>query len=73
MEDGRTRGQLFLTRSIRGQFRAAIEQADEYVWIYTEKPRWWSEAGRTVDLPAAYVETVQRVRRGLLPSFGTEP
>ena len=46
--------------------RAAIEQADEYVWIYTEKPRWWSEAGRPVDLPAAYIDTVQRVRRGWL-------
>ena len=23
--------------------RAAVEQSDEYVWIYTEKPRWWSE------------------------------
>ena len=57
----------------RSVCRAAIEQADEYVWIYTEKPRWWSEAGRRVDLPAAYVETVQRVRRGLLPSFGKEP
>ena len=46
--------------------RTAIEQTDEYVWIYTEKPRWWSEGGGTVDLPAAYVETVQKVRRGRL-------
>ena len=44
--------------------RAAIEQSDEYVWIYTEKPRWWSEKG-PVDLPASYVEIVRRVRRAL--------
>ena len=45
--------------------RAAIEQTDEFVWIYTEKPRWWSGGGKAVDLPAAYVETVRRVRRAL--------
>jgi hypothetical protein len=44
--------------------RAAIEQTDEYVWIYTEKPRWWSEKG-PLDLPAAYIETLRRVRRAL--------
>ncbi len=46
--------------------RAAIEQSDEFVWIYTEKPRWWSGSGKTVDLPSAYVETVRRVRRALV-------
>ena len=30
--------------------------ADEYVWIYTEKPRWWSKSGKPVDLPLAYVD-----------------
>ena len=48
--------------------RAALEQSDEYVWIYTEKPRWWSEQKGTIDLPPAYVETVRRVRRALLES-----
>ncbi len=42
---------------------AAIEQADEFVWIYTEKPRWWSPSGKSVDLPPAYVEVVRRVHR----------
>ncbi len=46
--------------------RAAIEQSDEYVWIYAEKPRWWSEKNGTIDLPPAYVETVRRVRRALV-------
>ena len=43
--------------------RAALEQSDELVWIYTEKPRWWSEQKGAIDLPPAYVETVARVRR----------
>ena len=46
--------------------RAAIEQSDEYVWIYTEKPRWWSEKGGAIDLPLSYIETVRRVRRALV-------
>jgi hypothetical protein len=46
--------------------RAAVEQSDEFVWIYTEKPRWWSEAGKAIDLPPAYVETVRSVRRALV-------
>jgi hypothetical protein len=46
--------------------RAALEQADEYVWIYTEQPRWWSEKGGAVDLPPVYLETVRQVRSALL-------
>jgi len=29
----------------------ALKTADEYVWIYTETPRWWSAEGKTVKLP----------------------
>ena len=42
--------------------RAAVEQTEEYVWIYTEKPRWWSNGGTAVNLPPAYIDAVQRVR-----------
>jgi hypothetical protein len=45
--------------------RAALEQSDEYVWIYTETPRWWSPSGPTVALPPAYVEAVRRARTAL--------
>jgi hypothetical protein len=45
--------------------RAAVEQTEEYVWIYTEKPRWWSNVGTAVDLPPAYIDAVQRVRHKL--------
>jgi hypothetical protein len=45
--------------------RAAVEQSDEFVWIYTETPRWWSDQGGAIDLPPAYIATVQRVRHAL--------
>jgi hypothetical protein len=56
----------FSPEGLETSLRAAIEQSDEYVWIYTEKPRWWSEGGVAVDLPGEYVETVKRVRQSLV-------
>jgi hypothetical protein len=40
--------------------RAALESAGEYVWIYSETPRWWSADGGPVKLPAAYAEALRR-------------
>ncbi len=54
----------FSPARLESSLRAAIEQSDEYVWLYTEKPRWWSEKG-SVDLPASYVDTIRQVRRAL--------
>jgi hypothetical protein len=45
--------------------RRALEVADEYVWIYTETPRWWSAEGKSVKLPGAYEAAVRRARAGL--------
>lgn len=38
--------------------KRALDLADEYVWIYTETPHWWSETGR-VALPDAYVRAIE--------------
>ena len=62
---GDTEKNYFSPERFETSLRAAIEQSDEFVWIYTEKPRWWSEKGGAIDLPTAYVETVRRVRRAL--------
>ncbi|OGB96112.1 MAG: hypothetical protein A2Z31_06585 [candidate division NC10 bacterium RBG_16_65_8] len=43
--------------------RAALAVADEYVWIYTQAPRWWSPAGTPVDLPDGYADALRRARR----------
>jgi hypothetical protein len=57
----------FSPERFESSLRAAVEQSDEYVWIYTEKPRWWSTHGSAVDLPPAYVEAVRRVKQSLAP------
>ena len=37
--------------------RRALNLADDYVWIYTETPRWWSDEG-PVALPEPYVDAI---------------
>ncbi|MBC8235643.1 hypothetical protein H8E77_39355, partial [bacterium] len=36
----------------------AIKTSDEYVWIYTETPRWWTASGQPAKLPQEYVQAV---------------
>ena len=48
--------------NLEASARKALEVADEYVWIYTEQPRWWSDTGQTVKLPAAYVNALSNAR-----------
>jgi len=40
--------------------QTALAYADEYVWIYSETPRWWSDSGGPVKLPPAYDTAVRR-------------
>jgi hypothetical protein len=56
----------FYTPEVFGSsVRTALQAADEYVWVYTEQPRWWSAEGATVKLPRAYEDAVRRARKGL--------
>jgi hypothetical protein len=55
----------FTPEAFESSVRAALERSDEYVWIYTETPRWWSESGLPIKLPAAYDAALRRARRGL--------
>jgi hypothetical protein len=41
--------------------------ADDYVWIHTETPRWWSADGGPVKLPLPYAEAVRRARASVRP------
>ena len=43
--------------------QAAMDHADRYVWIYHQKPRWWTPEGGPKDLPAAYDSVLRAVRR----------
>ncbi|MBI4584692.1 MAG: hypothetical protein HY717_11820 [Planctomycetes bacterium] len=49
---------------------AAFDEADEYVWIYTETPRWWTAAGKPEKLPQAYVEAVVQARQDTKDRWG---
>jgi len=50
----------FTPAAFEQSVRTALQNSDRYVWIYTEKPRWWTPAGSSADLPAAYVEALRR-------------
>jgi hypothetical protein len=52
----------FTPEEFERSVRKAIERTDEYVWIYTETPRWWSAEndGGPVKLPEAYVKALRR-------------
>ena len=52
----------FTPETFESSARAALNTADEYVWIYTETPRWWSKEGGPVKLPAAYAEALRKAR-----------
>jgi hypothetical protein len=41
--------------------REALRASDEFVWIYTESPRWWAAPeGKPQKLPAAYAEALRK-------------
>jgi len=44
--------------------KKAMERADEYVWIYTETPRWWSTeaGGKPLKLPQPYVDALRQAK-----------
>lgn len=44
----------FTPQAFGESVRAALTTSDEYVWIYTERPKWWTAE----ELPAAYVEAL---------------
>lgn len=55
----------FSPAGFEAALRAALEQSDEYVWIYAETPRWWSPEGPAVALPPAYIDAARRARTAL--------
>jgi hypothetical protein len=50
----------FTPETFEASLRAAREVADEYVWIYTETPRWWTDEGGSAHLPPEYDAAVRR-------------
>lgn len=52
----------FTPDAFQASVRAALKHADEFVWVYTETPRWWSKEGTPVNLLKAYDESLRRAR-----------
>jgi len=66
--DGRDGSRNFYTPDeFEASVRAALEAADEYVWIYTETPRWWSNQGTPVNLPKTYDRALRRAHERSAP------
>jgi hypothetical protein len=64
----------FSPEAFETSVRAALREADEYVWIYSETPRWWSAEGKPVTLPDAYVAALGKARNGSIgPDANTSP
>ena len=55
----------FSPAQFEASVRKALSVADEYVWIYTETPRWWTPPdGKAEKLPAAYEQALRRAKAG---------
>jgi len=55
----------FTPEGFEASLRWALERSDEFAWIYTEKPRWWTAKGSRAHLPDAYEAAIRRSRQGL--------
>ena len=53
----------FTPTGFANSLQAALDHADRYVWIYCQKPRWWTAEGGTQMVPAAYDSVLRVVRR----------
>ena len=53
---------FFSPEALAGSVNAGLKISDEFVWIYSESPRWWAPAGSTNAVPLPYVEAVRRAR-----------
>jgi len=53
----------FTPASFAVAVQAALDHADQYTWIYSQKPRWWSPERATRALPAAYDSVLRAVKR----------
>lgn len=58
IEDFRTN--YFTPGEFERSVREALRRTDEYVWIYSETPRWWSEDGTAKKLPKEYDAALRR-------------
>jgi hypothetical protein len=49
---------------IEETLKASLARVDEYAWLYTERPRWWTFAGVPNNLSPAYIAAVRNATAG---------
>jgi hypothetical protein len=54
---------FYAPAKLKKALEAALSQSNEYVWLYTETARWWTNGGGTQNLPSAYIDAVEAARR----------
>jgi hypothetical protein len=52
---------FFSPAQFQTSVRCGLQTSDEFVWIYTEAPKWWSEKGPE-KLPDAYLHAIENAR-----------
>jgi hypothetical protein len=53
----------FSPEEFEASLKAALATADEFVWVYTETPKWWTPNGGAPEkLPAPYDQAVRRAK-----------
>jgi hypothetical protein len=60
---------FYTPAAFENSVRTGLHTADEYVWVYSEQPRWWSAERKTVKLPEAYEQAVRRARKGVAKEY----
>jgi hypothetical protein len=50
----------FTPQQFEQSVRKALATTDAYVWIYTERAKWWDAEGKPEKLPAAYDQALRR-------------
>ncbi|HSZ58258.1 MAG TPA: hypothetical protein VK797_21515 [Tepidisphaeraceae bacterium] len=51
---------FYMPAAFEKTVKEALDRTDEYVWIYTEEPKWWTAQGHSDKLPDAYVEALKK-------------
>ena len=53
----------FTPEAFENTLKLGLRTADRYVWVYTEKPRWWTDKGGPTGMTQAYIDAVRRAKK----------